>query len=132
MIGAETGATVAFLIGRRLGQAGVQKLAGQRGERFEQWLRTRGSLALLYARLVPIVPFNLLNYAAGVSGMSTRSYVITTAVGIIPGTIAYAALGSASAHPGSVPFIVTLSAVALLTLIAGAVSLHRRRALACR
>lgn len=92
----------------------------------------RGPPALLYARLVPIVPVNLLNYAAGVSGMSTRSDVITTAVGIVPAMIAYAAPGSASAHPGSVPVIVTLSAVALLTLIAGAVSLRRLRALACR
>ena len=87
--------------------------------------------ALLYARLVPIVPFNLLNYAAGLAGMSTRGYVIATARGIAPGTIAYTALGSAAAHPGSTPFIVSLAAVAALTVTVAALS-HRRRALAGR
>lgn len=127
LIGAVTGATVAFLLGRRLGAAEVHKLAGRHAKRVERWLGARGVLALLYARLVPIVPFNLLNYAAGVSGMPTRGYVIATAVGIIPGTIAYTALGHASAHPGSAPFIVSLGAVALLTLIATTVSRRRRR-----
>ncbi len=127
LIGAVTGATIAFLIGRRLGRAQVERLAGPRRERFEQWLRRRGALALLYARLVPIIPFNLLNYAAGVSGISTRRYVLVTAVGILPGTVAYTALGSSAAHPGSVPFVVSLAAVALLSLGAGTLSLRRRR-----
>ncbi len=94
--------------------------------------RARGLLALLYARLIPIVPFNLLNYAAGVSGMSTRGYVIATAVGIVPGTIAYTTLGHASAHPGSTPFVVSLGAVALLTLLARTLSHRRRRRPASR
>lgn len=129
LIGAVIGATLAFMIGRRLGRAQVQELASRRGVRFDGWLRNRGFLALLYARLVPIVPFNLLNYAAGVAGMSTRSYVIATAVGIVPGTIAYTALGSAARQPGSAPFIVSLAAVILLTLTLGALSTRRRRAL---
>lgn len=127
LLGAVIGATVAFLIGRRLGRAQVQELAGHRGVRFERWLQQRGFLALLYARLVPIVPFNLLNYAAGVAGISTRTYVIATAVGIVPGTIAYTALGSAAAHPGSAPFIVSLAAVVLLTLVVGALTRRSRR-----
>jgi uncharacterized membrane protein YdjX (TVP38/TMEM64 family) len=149
LIGAVIGATLAFMIGRRLGRAQVQELASQLGDaaaarsgapgwqagglaagvRFDGWLRKRGFLALLYARLVPIVPFNLLNYAAGVAGMSTRSYVIATAVGIVPGTIAYTALGSAARHPGSAPFTVSLAAVVLLTLTLGALTTRRRRAL---
>jgi uncharacterized membrane protein YdjX (TVP38/TMEM64 family) len=58
--------------------------------------------------------------------------VIATAVGIVPGTIAYSALGNAAAHPGSLPFIVSLAAVALLALIAGLLSRRHRRALAAR
>jgi uncharacterized membrane protein YdjX (TVP38/TMEM64 family) len=99
---------------------------------FEDWLQKRGFLALLYARLVPIVPFNLLNYAAGVAGMSTRDYVIATAVGIVPGTILYTALGTAAVHPGSAPFVVSLAAVALLTATLGALSRRRRRVLSRR
>lgn len=128
LIGAVVGATVAFLIGQRLGRAQVERLLGRRVTRLDEWMGRNGFLALLYARLVPVVPFNLLNYAAGIAGMRTRSYVIATAVGIVPGTVAYTALGSAAAHPGSLPFIVSLAAVVLLTLIAGALSRRHRRA----
>jgi uncharacterized membrane protein YdjX (TVP38/TMEM64 family) len=128
LVGAVVGATLAFSIGRRLGRTHVERLVGGRVARLDEWMGRNGFLALLYARLVPVVPFNLLNYAAGVAGMSVRSYVIATAVGIVPGTIAYTALGNAAAHPGSLPFIVSLGAVALLTLIAGLLSRRHRRA----
>jgi uncharacterized membrane protein YdjX (TVP38/TMEM64 family) len=113
MIGAVIGATLAFLIGRRLGREQVQTLAGHSRVRFERWLSRRGFLA----RLVPIVPFNLLNYAAGVTGMRTRSYVIATAVGIVPGTVVCTALGSTASRPGSGPFLASLAAVGVLTLV---------------
>lgn len=72
----------------------------------------RGFVALLYARLVPSVPFNLLNYAVGIAGLSTRSYLLGTAIG----TVVYTALGSSAGQPGSVSFLVCLGAVLLLSL----------------
>ena len=131
LTGAVIGATLAFMIARHVGRGPIKELGGARGERLERWLARHGFVALVYARLVPIVPFNILNYAAGLAGMSTRSYVLATALGIIPGTVAYTVLGSSATHPGSVPFVVSLAAVALLTLIVGAVT-RRRRALAGR
>jgi len=128
LVGATAGATAAFLVARRVGRTGVRDLAGPRGARLEEWLDRHGFVALLYARLVPVVPFNVLNYAAGVAGVGARAYVSATAVGIVPGTLVYAALGSASAHPGSVPFVVSLAAVGVLTLTVFAVGLLRRRA----
>jgi uncharacterized membrane protein YdjX (TVP38/TMEM64 family) len=124
LVGAVIGATVAFALGRRLGRAPFRQLAGRRGARLDGWIRRRGFVALLYLRLVPVVPFNLLNYAAGVTGISTRAYVIATAVGIVPGTVAYTALGATAAHPGSMPFLISLAAVVLLTAVA--VALARR------
>lgn len=116
IIGASVGATVAFVIGRRIGHTRVRRLLGRRAEGLERWLHSHGFLSLVYARLVPIVPFNLLNYAAGVAGMSLRSYVTATAIGILPGTLAYTALGSTASRPGSVPFLVSVGAILLLTV----------------
>jgi len=127
LVAAVLGATIAFAIGRRLGQADVQRLIGGRASRLEEWMRRRGFVALLYARLVPIVPFNLLNYAAGMTGMSLRSYVAATAIGIIPGTVAYTALGSTARHPGSLPFIIALTAVAILTVVLAVISRKHQR-----
>ncbi len=127
LIAAVLGATIAFAIGRRLGQADVQRLVGGRTARLEEWMRQRGFVALLYARLVPLVPFNLLNYVAGMTGMSLRSYVAATAIGIVPGTIAYTALGSTARHPGSLPFVIALSAVAILTVVLAVISRKHQR-----
>jgi uncharacterized membrane protein YdjX (TVP38/TMEM64 family) len=132
LIGATVGATLAFVIARSVARTPVKQLAGRRGAQVEQWLARHGFVALLYARLVPIVPFNALNYAAGFAGISARRYVVATAIGIVPGTVAYTALGSTAAHPGSVPFLVSLGAVVVLTLIVGVLSRLRRRALAAR
>ena len=74
----------------------------------------------------------MLNYAAGLAGMPTRSCVTATALGIVPGTVAYTVLGSTATHPGSVPFVVSLAAVALLTAIVTGLSQLRGRALSGR
>jgi len=130
LVAAVLGATIAFAIGQRLGQADVQRLIGGRAARLEEWMRQRGFVALLYARLVPIVPFNLLNYAAGMAGMSLRSYVAATAIGIIPGTVAYTALGSTAGHSGSLPFIIALAAVTILTVVLALISRKHQRSVA--
>lgn len=93
VVGATIGATGAFLAGRWLGREQVERLAGRRVGRLDEWLERHGFLAILYTRLVPVVPFNVLNYAAGITGLPTRDYVVATAVGIVPGTFAYAELG---------------------------------------
>lgn len=93
VIGATIGATGAFLVGRWLGREQVERLAGKGVGRLDDWMQEHGFLAVLYTRLIPVVPFNVLNYAAGIAGLRVRDYVIATAVGIVPGTFAYAELG---------------------------------------
>lgn len=93
VVGATIGATGAFLVGRWLGREQVERLAGESVGRLDDWMHEHGFLAVLYTRLIPVVPFNVLNYAAGIAGLRVRDYVIATAVGIVPGTFAYAELG---------------------------------------
>lgn len=124
VIGATAGATAAFLWGRRLGRDAVAGLTGQRFEKVDAWLHDRGMLAILYVRLVPILPFNLLNPVAGVTGITLRDFVVGTAVGIVPGTFAFAALGGSFDDPTSPTF---LAALALLVVLAvGAPIVDRR------
>lgn len=124
VVGATLGATGAFLWGRSLGRDAVARLTGSRFERVDAWLHDRGLLAVLYVRLIPVLPFNLLNPVAGVTGVTLRDFVVGTAVGIVPGTFAYAALGGAFDDPTSPTF---LAAVALLVVLAvGAPIVDRR------
>jgi uncharacterized membrane protein YdjX (TVP38/TMEM64 family) len=117
------GATAAFLIGRRLGRDQVEQIAGRRIGAADRWLSRRGLLAVLYLRLFPIVPFNALNYAAGVTAVTRRDYVVGTAIGIVPGAFAYAALGGSIDDPTSPAF---LGAVGLVVALAVAAPLVNR------
>ncbi len=122
--GATMGATIAFLIGRALGREGVRSLLGPRAPRIEAALDNTGFVAMLVLRLLPVVPFNALNYAAGVTGIRRRSYVAATMLGIAPGTAVVATAGSSATDPASGRFLV--SAGAGLVILAGSLLLARR------
>lgn len=88
------GAVVAFGIGRWLGRDAVERLTRGRLRRVAATLRDHDTESVLMARLMPVVPFTAVNYAAGVLGIRFSHFVIGTAVGIVPGTVAYAVLGA--------------------------------------
>lgn len=125
VIGATAGATAAFFIGRRLGRGTLERAAGRRVRAVDAWLGRRGFTAVLYLRLIPLVPFNALNYASGVTGVSARDYVFGTALGIIPGAFAYAALGSSLDDPWSPEFLAAVGLALALAAI-GAFEARRR------
>ena len=94
-IGATIGATLAFLVGRYLARGWIsKKIAGDRKfSAIDRAVGQEGFKIVLLTRLSPIFPFNLLNYALGVTGVSLKDYVLAS-VGMIPGTIMYVYIGS--------------------------------------
>lgn len=94
-IGATIGATVAFLVGRYVARGWVaQKIAGDRKfQAIDEAVGREGFKIVLLTRLSPIFPFNLLNYAYGVTGVALKDYVLAS-IGMIPGTVMYVYLGS--------------------------------------
>jgi uncharacterized membrane protein YdjX (TVP38/TMEM64 family) len=94
-IGASLGATAAFLIGRYLARGWVfKKIEGNEKFRaIDEAVGKEGFKIVLLTRLSPVFPFNLLNYAFGVTGVSLKDYILGF-VGMIPGTIMYVYLGS--------------------------------------
>ena len=88
-LGATIGATVAYFLARVLGKDAVRGILGRHAEKLDKLTGEQGFLNLLRLRLIPIVPFNALNFGAGLVGVKARSYFAATALGIIPGTIVY-------------------------------------------
>ncbi len=123
LAGATLGAAAAFEIARALGRERVRARMGHRTEAADRWVHGQGLLGVIALRLIPAVPFNALNYAFGLSSANRRDYLAGTAIGIVPGTIAFVVLGSSIADPRSPGFIGSLAAVALLI----AVSTYRNR-----
>jgi uncharacterized membrane protein YdjX (TVP38/TMEM64 family) len=94
-IGATLGSILAFLVGRYLARDWVVKKIAT-NEKFNSIDRAVGKEGLkivVLTRLSPIFPFNLLNYAFGVTGVSMKDYIIGS-LGMIPGTIMYVYIGS--------------------------------------
>ncbi len=117
VIGAGTGATLAFLVARYLGRDFVGKVLRGKARTLDEEIAGHGLQVIFFLRLVPLVPFNLLNYAAGLSKMRLRHYVLGTYVGIIPGTFAYVYLGSSLTSIGSWQFFLAVGLLALLILV---------------
>jgi len=88
-VAANIGANVAFITARLLGRDGVERLAGPRLERLDRATREHGFKGLLMLRLVPLVPFNALNFGSGLTAISWTAYAAATLVGIFPGTVIY-------------------------------------------
>lgn len=87
--GATLGAVGAYGLARTVGGGAVRGILGRHGAKLDLLTERAGFLALLRLRLIPVIPFNALNFAAGLAPVPLRPYVLSTAIGIIPGTVVY-------------------------------------------
>jgi uncharacterized membrane protein YdjX (TVP38/TMEM64 family) len=88
MGGALLAAAASYGVGRFLGREVVQRLGGERINRLSQRLASRGLLAVVAVRLLPVAPFAVVNMVAGVSHIRLRDLMLGTLIGISPGTLA--------------------------------------------
>ncbi|HET8656065.1 MAG TPA: TVP38/TMEM64 family protein [Longimicrobiaceae bacterium] len=94
-VAATLGATLAFLIARHLARPWVERRvsADTRFRRLDEAISEQGFRIVLLLRLSPVLPFNLLNYALGVTRVRLRDYVLAS-IGMLPGTLLYVYAGS--------------------------------------
>lgn len=88
-------AAVALLLVRVAGWQVSRLVAHPRVDAVDRRLRERGWPVVLATRLIPAVPFSVLNYAAGASSVRLLPYTLATVVGVLPGTSAIVILGDA-------------------------------------
>ena len=87
--GASLGAVGGYLIARALGRDAVGRLLGRHAGRLDALASAHGFATIFRLRLIPVVPFNVLNFAAGLAGVPLRAYAAGTALGIVPATFVY-------------------------------------------
>ncbi len=109
------GAVASFGAGRFLGREAVDRLIGGRLARVDALLSNHGLSAVLVVRLVPLVPFIAINYASGLLSVRLRHFVLGSALGMVPGSLAYAALGAY----GTNPWGLAAAGSALVVLVVG-------------
>ncbi|MBW3619513.1 MAG: TVP38/TMEM64 family protein [Actinobacteria bacterium] len=119
VVGATIGATIAFVLARTAGRRAVERLISGRAARVDRWLGDRGLLSVVTLRIVPLVPFAISNYAAGLTAVRLRDFVIGTALGIVPGAVAYTVLGANVADPTDPAFVGAIAALVVLAVAGG-------------
>jgi len=121
LTGATLGAALAFLIARYLASDWVAGKAGGRVRQLIDGVEAEGWRFVAFVRLVPLFPFNLLNYALGLTRLKFSHYLIATYVFMLPGAIAYTYLGYAGREAVTggeglirkIPLAIALLAVAM-------------------
>ncbi len=88
-LGASIGAVIAYFMARSLGLDAVRRLLGRRADTLERLAGDHGFATVLRLRLIPIIPFNVLNFASGLAGVRARDYVLGTLIGLVPGCAIY-------------------------------------------
>ncbi len=121
---ATLGASCAFLIARRVGLGAVEQLAGPRVQRVRGWIGRRGFVAVLYARIIPGMPFAVVNYAAGLTPLRLPVFAAATALGAAPRAFAYTALGGSFGNWRSPETLVAVIVLVVMA-VAGLVLLRR-------
>ena len=123
-IGAVLNCALMFLLARYVGRSQVQRLVEQKLS--PQWQRRlqmadgkEGFLLLIILRLIPAVPYNLINYTFGLTGISFSSYLLASAIGIIPGTFAFINIGDKTLEAGSPSFWIAIGLLVLLLAVTG-------------
>lgn len=112
--GAMLGAFLAFGLARMLGRPVVHRLLSEKNNQLvDEWVRVHAGGALLFSRFIPVIAFNLINYAAGLTRVSWWTFAWTTGVGILPLTTLMVVMGH---HIDTLPWYAWL-----LLLIAGLV-----------
>jgi len=119
LIGATIGATISFLIARYLAAGWVERRAGGAVKRLVQGVEAEGWRFVAVTRLVPFVPFNLLNYALGLTRIRLDHYILASLICMVPGTVAYTWLG----HAGKEALAGNASAVRYALLALGVLAL---------
>lgn len=111
------GAAASFALARWVAHDAIEQLQGPRLARLRAWIARRGFVAVLYARIVPAVPYNSVNYASGLTRMRLIVFLAATALAAAPRTFAYVTFGGSWGRWTSPAMLVAIGLLAALALL---------------
>lgn len=121
-----TGATAAFLASRRLFRPIIERRCSSWLESIRSGIERDGPYYLLAVQLVPVFPFFLVNAAMGLTRMQTRTFWLTSQIGILPGAFLYVNAGAALGHMASARDVLSPAVMTSLLLLGLAPLLARK------
>lgn len=129
LLGAALNCSLMFWMARFAGGGWLERMVRNRLGGHWQTLLSRltgreGFLFLIILRLIPAVPYNMINYAYGLAGMSYRTYILASVIGIIPGTFAFINIGDKALDLSSPDFLIAVGLLILLLAVTAFLGKH--------
>jgi len=118
-VGSLIGGVISFALSRRFGRGLVAGSA--RVVRLDRFMEEHGAILIFVLRLIPLVSFDAISYAAGLSSIRFRAFLLATALGMMPGTFAFVYVGGSGSGPRTWAVLLGLAVLA-----AGAYIFQRR------
>ncbi len=116
-IGALIGGTISFYISRKLGRNIVKKLTKDKLDNIEVMVNTKGFSIILLLRLIPLFPFDVISYGAGLTSVKYKDFIMATFLGTIPGILVFNNIGAQALNIGSNNFYISIALLILLIFI---------------
>ncbi|MFO8040530.1 MAG: TVP38/TMEM64 family protein [Sodalinema sp.] len=128
-LGAILAAMIAFGFSRTVGREAIARRMGQGWQALDAELQQGGVFYLFAIRLLPIIPYGVVNFAAGLSGIRVRDYLFGTLLGTVPGILPIVMLGSSGRQALETGDLWPVFGALTLTgmLVVGATIYRRRR-----
>ena len=118
VVAATLGATLLFLAARYLFADAARRRMGALGERINAGFTANAFSYLLFLRLIPVFPFFIVNLAPAFTSVPLRTFVLATAIGIVPGTFVFTNLGQALGRIDSLQGLISIDLLLGLGLLA--------------
>lgn len=128
MIAALIGTSATFMISRFFGRGLVEKALKGKFKNFDEKLKYNGFMTVLFFRVIPLVPYEVLNYASGLSKIKFKDYFLATLLGLIPGVVIAAFFGGSLGEIKSFKDILApkfLMAIGFMVLIIAVPSVYK-------
>jgi uncharacterized membrane protein YdjX (TVP38/TMEM64 family) len=117
LVGVTLSALAQMWVARSLAGAHVGALLPRRTRALEEFLTRHGAVAVMESRIVPALPYGLVNYSAGLTRLRYRDMTLGTVVGAAPKVFAYTALGGSLTNLASPEAIVAVAVLVVLALV---------------
>lgn len=109
MIGFWISGTIAFYISRFLGKDFVESIIGKKLMKLDNNMEKNGFKILFLLRLPPVLPYDPLSYACGLTKIKYIDFIIASLIGVVPETICYSIIGREAHNPLSPKFLVPIT-----------------------
>lgn len=115
-IGETCAACVAYTLGRYFGnELGITQAVSK--TKIYEYLKGNAFMCVFLLRIVPLFPFDMVNYSSGVAKLPFRDYIGATLLGILPGLAAFIFLGNSFFHPEQLPYAIAFVILLAITSV---------------